>query len=385
MRICLFTSTALPRMGGQELVVDHLARQYVALGHEPLILAPYPRKPLPMNDADFPYRIVRVWRWRMRRYFLSWHAVALTRLYRRWPFDILHCHDVYPPAYLASLVRQHIPAPVVITSHGGDVFEQSSLERKGWAAERMTQAIQSADALVSISRFTTEGFLRLCATPKRLTPIPNGIEIEAFATPAPRPLDLDPAIVPKKYVVFLGRLNRRKGVDLLLQAWQRSGIAREASLVVIGDGAELPNLQALARDLNIASRVHFVGKRTGAEKVYLLQNAQFGVIPSRGWEAFPLVVLEMQAAGLPIVATDLPGLKDLIEVGRTGILVPAEDPGRLAEEVARLWRSHDLANAMGSAALALAPNFAWSSVARRHLDLYEELLRSRKAPDQEAA
>lgn len=376
MRICLFTSTALPKIGGQELVVDNLARQFQAMGHEPVVLVPNPRSPLQPEDEKLPYCVVRHWRLLSKRFFVSWYRRVLLRLHRQNPFDIIHCHNLYPPAYLAALAQPACPAPLVITSHGGDLYENNTLERKPWVRQRMVQALAAADALISISPFTTSGYLRLLPSPRRIVAIPNGIDLAPFATPAPRPADLDAAIVPKGYAVFLGRLNRRKGVDVLLDAYARR--ADLPPLVVIGDGDETGPLKEQAARSGLLGRVHFVGRRGGLEKAYLLQNARVGIIPSRGWEAFPLVVLEMQAAGLPIVATRLPGLKDLIDEGNTGWIVPPEDPDALAQALASLWASSSQCDRMGHRALRLAADFAWHKVARRHLDLFDDLLRRRQ-------
>lgn len=377
MRICLFTSTALPRVGGQEWVVDQLARQFQALGHDACVLAPHPQPPLKSSDHALPYRVFRTWRWRARGVFLSLYARSITQLYRRWKFDILHCHNLYPPAYLASLVRRQVPVPVVVTSHGGDVYDRGTLMNKPHLALPVRQAVSSADALISISKFTTEGLMRICPKPRRLALIPNGINMTDYAGAAPRPAGLDAGIVPGRYAVFLGRFSQRKGVDVLLRAWKQSALEGEASLVVVGDGEEMPRYRALARELDITRSVHFTGARSGMEKVYLLQNARLGVIPSRDWEAFPLVVLEMQAAGLPIVATDIPGLRDLIDPGVTGTIVPSEDAAALGRALAELWRSEDKVRAMGQAAAALAPSFAWPVIAQKHLDLFDSLLKER--------
>src|ERR1700736_3083863 len=97
MRICLYTETALPKMGGQELVVDALARTFQNLGHEVVVLAPYPRRPLRAHDTSFPYRVVRHPRFYSTRHLVSWYRWWLLRLHRAQAFDVLHCHGLYPP------------------------------------------------------------------------------------------------------------------------------------------------------------------------------------------------------------------------------------------------------------------------------------------------
>ncbi len=125
MRICFYSETALPKIGGQELVIDALARQFLALGHEPLVLAPPPKnRPVTAHDAALPYPVVRHPRFFSTRYLVEWYAMFLRRAWRQHRFDVLHCHSIYPCAYLAALTKDRLGIPTVITSHGGDVHAE---------------------------------------------------------------------------------------------------------------------------------------------------------------------------------------------------------------------------------------------------------------------
>jgi glycosyltransferase involved in cell wall biosynthesis len=112
----------------------------------------------------------------------------------------------------------------------------------------------------------------------------------------------------------------------------------------------------------------------GAEKVYLLQNAVAIVVPSRLPDAFPLVVLESFAAGVPVVGTRVPGLEELIEEGKTGWQVPPESPGDLARVVTRLLTTPNQARGLSSRVRKIAQGYSWRSIALRHLHLYETLV-----------
>ncbi len=254
MRICLYTETALPKIGGHEMAVDALARQYQNLGHEVTVLAPQPKK-LVTRDSDLPYSVVRHPRFYSSRWFVSFYCRYLLGLYRRWPFDVLHCHGIYPPGWLASQLRDRIPVPLVITSHGGDVYEKNVRLAKALVKQRLTETLASADLLVSISSFTRQGFERLCPKARRIVDIPNGADLDLFDGPAARPAGLDPAIQPEQYAVFLGRLKSRKGVDLLLSALAQIPPRGGVEQVIVGDGEERPRLEALAKQLGLEERV----------------------------------------------------------------------------------------------------------------------------------
>jgi glycosyltransferase involved in cell wall biosynthesis len=379
MRICLYTETALPKMGGQELVVDALARQFLRLGHEPVVLAPMPRK-LSVQGESYPYAVERHPRFFSTQFFISWYRWFLLRYYRRRPFDVLHCHGVYPPSYLAALLQDALPVPVVVTSHGGDVYEKNVRLQKPALLARCVEGLRSADALVAISRFTRAGFRRICPEAAgRIVDLPNGVNVANFAEPVQAPPGWDASLERRKYAVFLGRLKHRKGVDVLLRALAQVPAGNGVQLVIAGDGEERPALEALSQELGLASRVRFLGTTTGPAKTYLLQNARFGVIPSRQWEAFGLVVLEGYASGLPMIASDMPGLGDLIEPEQTGLLVPPESVGHLSAALGRLFTDDRLLARMSANARQVVGQYDWRNVALKHLALYERLIAAGRA------
>ena len=374
MRICLYTETALPKLGGQETVVDCLARQYLQLGHEVTVLAPHPRLPLRAADGSLPYRVVRHPRFYSTRRLVDLYRFFLLRLLRRTPFDLLHCHGLYPSGYLAALSKPKIDIPILLTSHGGDVYENNVRVRKPILKRRHEIAVRSADRLIAISRFTRDGFLRFGASAERIVDIPNGVEIEAFTTPAERPVNLDPAIQPNAYFLFVGRLARRKGVDVLLRALARLPRSPVVRLVVAGDGDERSSLEQLAGELGLSDEVRFVGPAYGQTKTYLFQNALCTVVPSRTWEAFGLIVLESYAASRPVIATRHPGLADLVQPDVTGQLVESESVEELAAAMQKMIGEPARAGEMGRAASKFVADYSWRAVAQRHLSLYQQLI-----------
>jgi glycosyltransferase involved in cell wall biosynthesis len=381
MRLCLYTETALPKIGGQELVVDALAREFTAAGHEVAVLAQHPRRPLKPADERLPYRVVRhprfVSTWRLVRYYRH----CLARLRKDFAFDVLHCHSVHPCGYLGSLCCPRWNVPLVLTSHGADLREHGNRLAKPGSLERSRQAVAAADALVSISRFTTAGFLRLCPQPRRLVQIPNGVDVASLSRPVPRP-DLPAAIRSGQYVLFLGRLHPYKGVDVLLQAMVLIKQQADVRLVVAGDGDGREGLELLATSLGIGGRVSFVGSVSGATKHWLLQQALCVAVPSR-MEAGPLVILEAYAAGKPVVGSRIPGIEELISEGRTGRLVEPEQPAALAAALNELLQNPAMAAGWGAASRLLADDYAWPAIAARHIALYQELA-ARKAASKAA-
>jgi teichuronic acid biosynthesis glycosyltransferase TuaC len=357
MRICLYTSTALPKLGGQEAVVT--------------------------EDERLPYRVVRHPRFYSTRAFVAWYRWFLFRLYARQPFDVLHCHDVYPTGWIAALCRKKIPVPVVITSHGGDVKPGNIRISKRGMRPRYVRAIRNADCLISIGQFTEEGYRLLEPDPPRIVNIPNGIDLDFFAARAERPVGLDRRVTPGEFALFLGRLKKRKGVPILLEALASKPVPEHGAveLVIAGSGEDLSSIEEQISRLALRGRVHLAGRVEGQTKLYLLQNARCVVMPSLEWEAFPLVLMEAFAAGRPVIGSRIPGIRELVTDGNTGLLVGEGNVPELTAAISRLMHDPAEADAMGRRAAKVAKDFGWDAVAAKHLALYAELsVRVTRAP-----
>lgn len=366
MHVLIYTSTALPKLGGQEHVVDALARELSRRGHTVGVLAPAPRSPLVADDLALGqrggYKVLRHPRFVSTRWFVGSYGRFLRRAAGELGgVDVVHCHDTYPTGWIA--VREKI-APVVITSHGGDLNEGNIRIVKRGIAARCAETLEGAAGLISIGRFTEANFRRVSPKLPPITTIPNGVDL----TP-PSELRKPDGLADGPFVLFLGRLHRRKGVDVLLEA---ARLAEGVRVAVVGDGDLRAELQEKARGLG--ERVVFLGRRMGAEKAWLLANARAVVMPSRGWEAFPLVVLEAAAAGRAVIASRIPGLEDLVADGETGRLVPEGDAPALAAALVQAWDDPALAEVWGRTALARVGRYAWDRVAAEHEAVYERVL-----------
>ncbi len=374
MRICLYTNTAVPKLGGQEIVVDSLARQFLAMGHEPVVLAPWHASQGPFDAAAVPYPVAWHPRFLSTRRFVSWYGRWMAKLHRTYGFDVIHCHGTYPAGYVGACCQAVRHLPLVITSHGDDMAPLGLYDRKADLRGRYRLALEQADATVAISNYTAQLFRETCPQLRRIVPIPNGVDVQQFAIPAPRPANLAASIRPKSYLLFLGRLDPRKGIDVLLKAMVLLRGRCDLDLVVAGGGPEGPALEALAARLGLSRRVHFVGQTVGRQKLWLLQNSLCMIVPSRTWEAFGVVVVESLAAGRPVIASQVPGLADLVQPGQTGLLAPPESPQGLADAIRQIALDPQRADAWGQAARRFVQPFDWRNISQRHLDLFEELI-----------
>ena len=292
-------------------------------------------------------------------------------------FQVLHAHQALSPALAAVLAKRLRPRSraVVKVACSGE-----------WSDFRLAQArplyrlrlalLRSVDRFVILNSESAADLqaVGLGGVPFRL--IPNGVDTNRFApatTMERQTIRASLGFRPEEPIaLFVGRLEPRKGVDLLLTAWARMA-SRSASprLLIVGPGD--PEVWAArAHALGIESVVSFLGGRDDVDRLY--RSADLFVFPSRA-EGCPNAVLEAMASGVPIVATNVAGNREALgEDGRTGWLVPADDPGALADVVEMAAASPNVRREAGQAARAAAEErFAIHRVGAQYLSLYEEL------------
>ena len=325
MRICLYTNTALPCVGGQEHVVDELARRIQAAGHEVAVLCPVAPRGILARDGRLPYPVVRHRRFVSTRWFVDWYVSTLERLRQQFPYDILHCHNVYPSGYLAALAAGAGRAPVVITSHGGDVRGgQPAVPQDGFAGPARSGSRGSGSAHRHQSLHRT-GLPGTGGDAAATVPDSQWCECRTVPTPGGTARGAAAPASPTQLCALSRPFGALKGVDVLLRA-RRHLDEGAPHLVIAGEGPERLALERLRSGLGLDAQVSFVGHVQGDAKTWLLQNAFALAIPSREREAFPLVLLEGYAAGCAVVVSDAAGLCDLVEPNVMGWVVPRNDP-----------------------------------------------------------
>jgi starch synthase (maltosyl-transferring) len=207
----------------------------------------------------------------------------------------------------------------------------------------------------------------------KLVVIPNGVNVQHFDQAAP--IDLTQLGVPagRRAITYVGRLDRQKRVDWLLHAASRFlPNLPEHDLLLVGRGPERERLETVAKELGLAERVHFAGWQ--AQVPAILKASELLVLPS-AWEGMPNVVLEAMACGLPVVATDVEGVREVIGPQAQSQVVSAHDQPAFAERVRSLAGDARLGRELGSANhRRAAMEFTTRSSIKAYERLYESLL-----------
>jgi len=362
------------KWGGQAAVVFLLSRALAQRGHEVTVAAPRDSH-LARRAADAGLPVFDEAAFLARGWAPGILADSrrLQSLLRAQRFDIVHTNGSPDGwALTAALRSTRLPAVVVRTRHNLKRIRRDPVNR--WFYSSAT------DHVVAVSTAIRRHVLAsgICAA-SQVTVIHPALDLDAFVPGAApreemrRELGLDNG---QLVVGTSARLEVQKGIDFLLRAFQRI-VQRQpqARLVIAGHGKQRQALEALARELGLAGRARFCGFRSDIPAV--LAALDVFALTSRT-EGFGVALAEAMAVGLPAIATRVDGVMDIVSDGVDGVLVDYGDVAGLADALVRLLRDPDERRRLGAAASRRARAFSPEATAKRHEELYRELLERRK-------
>jgi phosphatidyl-myo-inositol alpha-mannosyltransferase len=285
-------------------------------------------------------------------------------------FDLLHFHEPFVP-FLSLVVLRESQSVNVATFHAyagfSPSYEFGSRMLRGYAQRLHGRIAVSAAARHFIDRYF----------PGDYKVIPNGVDLTRFqrAVPVARWQD------GKRNILFVGRLEPRKGALDLLKAYRilrKTGC--ECRLLIVGSGPQEREARryVLTRKLR---DVEFLGRVSDTERDQLFRTADVFVSPATGRESFGIVLLEAMAAGAPIVASDIHGYKGVVRRDREAMLVPPRSPKAIAAATAQLLRDDELRARMSAAGRKRAEDFSWPRVTAKVDDYYGFVVRRLAAQD----
>ena len=386
MKICMMTNTYLPHVGGVARSVSTFAETYRQLGHRVLVIAPEfkGRPPAPrheeivqrvpaiqnFNGSDFAVRLPL--------------ATGLSARVTAFHADLIHAHHPFLLGDTALRVATRQDVPLVFTHHTR--YEDythyvpfDSPAMKEIAIGMKTQYANLCDGVIAPS----ESIAQLIRTRGVKTPVavvPTGVDLGAFAAGGRGAGRRRHGVPARAFVVgWVGRLAPEKNLPYLAEAVARFlQPAPDARFLVVGSGPAEATLRQVAAAHGVAAQVIFTGNRTGRA----LQDA-YRAMDVFAFASFSetqgLVLAEAMAAGLPAVALQAPGVREVVRNGRNGFLLPARTPPvRFAAALSRLHRDRELRRTLAAGARATAREFSREACAARALAFYAEVRRARR-------
>jgi glycosyltransferase involved in cell wall biosynthesis len=294
--------------------------------------------------------------------FLGAEFRSAVKVRRDFEPDVVHAHWWFPNGLVGTWLGRMAHKPLITTLHGSDVRLARTV---AFSRPAFRHVLTHSAAVTAVSRWLANEVEQVVAAP---TPIvaPMPVATDLF-TPG--------GVRNESRLLFVGRLNKQKGVELLLHALSRIPDQR-VTLDIVGDGEDRDALRELSGALGLTERVRWHGALSQPRLVDFYRSAAALVVPSVG-EGLGLVAVEAQVCEAPVVAFESGGLPDVVQHDRTGILVPEVDAGALAAALVSLLERADRGAALGAAGRmhALA-TFAPESVARRYADIYRSAIAS---------
>ena len=367
MRVGLVSPYDFASPGGVNDHVRHLARQLRNLGHEARVFAPSSRADVDFDTARF-YRIgtpiaIPV-NDSVARISLSFHlADRVAEIIENERFDVLHFHEPLMPALPMTMLRMSTTANVgtfhaFARSNVGYYYGRPLLQP--YLAHLHRGIAVSEPAREFVNKYFPEFPLRV---------IPNGIDVDVYKPGLPpiRHLRDD-----KVNILFLGRLEKRKGLGDLLRGYRfMKARVPQSRLIVVGDGPLRGEVDSYISRHRLQDVV-LAGYVPDSVKPRYYDSADIFCAPATGAESFGIVLLEAMASGLPVVATEIPGYMSVLEPGRDSLTVRPKGWAELGAALVILARDAELRRRMGVYAHEKARRYSWVSVTSQVVEVYEE-------------
>ncbi len=288
-------------------------------------------------------------------------------------FDLVRIGDMYhfgPGALLAARLCRR---PTVGVIHHIDADRRRENAVIGWTARRL-------DGIAVPSRATARDVERVFGVaPEKLHVIAEGASVAVLPEEERAAAQARWGVDGKQVIGYLGRLDERKNVALLLAAFARIASAHPSAVLLLGgDGPLREDLLARAHQLGVAERVVFAGRVDAADKTLFYRALDLFAFPSL-MEGFGLAVVDALAVGVPAIVSDRGSLPEVVDDGRTGRVVPIDDPQPLADALAQLLADDEMRRTLGEAARNdAAARFTWEQCARETLDAYRRVLTEKR-------
>lgn len=371
MKILQIVDLLGARHGGSAQVPYHLAKELANRGHQVSIYASDYKLD---RNSILPVTGVKI------RSFKTWLSLAGFQatpgiiLANDHP-DIIHMHNYR--TFQNIYTRKH-NIPYILQGHGSltTFFQKGQLKRafdKVWGHS----LLQDASKVIAVTKVEAQQCQDIGVSKDKITIVPNGIDLTEFKDlPKQREFRRKYGLANEKLILYLGRIDKIKGLDLLVEAFATvTSQLNNTKLVIVGtDNGFLPTLKNLITELGVTDKVLFTGLLYGRDKLQAYVDADVFVLPS-SYEIFSIALLEACACGIPIVITDCCGIANTIDK-QAGIAVP-HDRKALANAILNILScSNEEKQLFSKRGKALVHNrFNWQKITKQFEDLYKNILR----------
>ena len=368
--------------GGVENVTYNLAVQMAKRGHNIYVFT----SSIDSKESVEEYENTTIYRYK-KSFTIGSAPISIDILYKPLKLgldlDIIHAHAGNPPAPIAAYrYANKKKKPFVVTYHGdgqwiwGDFIKRMSVYF--YQKYLLDKILARADVIISPSEYFIDESRVLGKYRDKIIVIPNGVNVDEFDFGHSKKECRERLALPldDEIILFLGTLSPHKGPDVLLRAMPK--IIKEvpdAKLVFVGSGGMREELERLSKKLGIEKNVKFVGFVEERMKPFYYKAADVFCLPSvMKHESFGIVNLEAMACGVPIVASKIGGVPDVVKDGKNGLLIPPRNSEALADAIIYLLENYDIRKKMGKNGRKKVEDYSWERIAEETGKVYLSLI-----------
>lgn len=379
MKVAVICSTFPPYRGGMGNVAYYNAWYLATQGHDVTVFTPRYKKIKSVKD-EYPFKVVRLYPW-----FKYGNAGFLPQLmWRLWSFDVIHLHyPFFGGAEVIYFLDKIKDIKLLITYHMDVVGSGLLSNLFHWHTNHvLPRIIDQADKVIVTSwDYARNSNLKnwIEAEPEKFVELPIGVNHLLF-----KPRFRDKSLVEKynlydkQVVLFVGALDRPhyfKGVNILLQAIFKLNDNDDFRVFIVGSGDMLDSYRSLSENMGLGKKVIFYGQADDQELLKLYGLANILVLPSIDRsEAFGIAALEAMACGIPVIASDLAGVRSVVSKKETGLLVKPGSVQNLADMMHYLLKNTKLARTMGQAGRKkVLDKYTWDIVGQKLNEIINNL------------
>ncbi|MFC1493392.1 glycosyltransferase family 4 protein [candidate division KSB1 bacterium] len=354
-----------PLGGGAEVYHQEIFKRIIARGNEVSLICSNYSGLKKYEEIDG----MKIFRYGGRNWF-NFIAPSAIRNYLKQNktdviIDSINKIPLFSPLYVKNI-------PIIAVVHhlfGKSIFSEALLPLAAYVyySEKLIRPVYRNVPFISVSESTRKELTEYGINEENISIIENCVDHDLYTTS-----DEPEGDIP--LVGYLGRIKKYKSVDHLIRAFRKvKDEIRNAKLIIVGDGDNLPELKELADKLGLGDSAEFTGFLAKEKKVEILRKCHVVVNPSvkEGWG---LTVVESNACGTPVVAADVPGLRDSVVEGKTGILYKYGDIDACAENIIRILKDSTLRSEMRINAIEWAAKFDWDNAAEKTLDMIKKVI-----------
>jgi N-acetyl-alpha-D-glucosaminyl L-malate synthase BshA len=367
--------TCYPTYGGSGVVATELGKELASRGHDVHFISyAFPIR-LTLSERIFFHEV------EVRTYPLFEYppydlvlATKMAEVITRYDLDILHVHYAIPhsiSAYLARMMLADRKVPFVTTLHGTDITLVGN-DRSYLPITRF--GIEQSDAVTAVSKYLLRRTVEEFQIHRPITVVPNFVDCDVYNRTSDPALRGRFAESDEAILIQISNFRPLKRIEDVISIFAKVLKHCRAKLLMVGDGPERPKAEWLAGTLGISDHVLFLGKQN--DMAQLLSMADVMLFPSEN-ESFGLVALEAMACEVPVIATNIGGIPEVVEHGQDGYLFNVGDTDGMSTACVELLENPDLRLEMGQSARQHAQrDFCASKIVKRYEELYSQTLAS---------